>query len=135
MAKRGPPLTVINWKKVDSLCKKQNTGEEIASKIDVDYDTLQTACKREKGMKFSEYFLLKRKAGNVSLRKRQWMLAMEGNPTMLIWLGKQYLGQADKIEEKSTQVHLQTEFDFSTLDDEQRGMMRNLLKSNDKDGA
>ena len=32
---------------------------------------------------------------NVSLRRRQFELAMAGNPTMLIWLGKQRLGQRD----------------------------------------
>jgi hypothetical protein len=32
----------------------------------------------------------------VALRRRQFKAADDGNPTMLIWLGKQYLGQADK---------------------------------------
>jgi AcrR family transcriptional regulator len=35
---------------------------------------------------------------NASLRQRQFRTAMEGNPGMLIWLGKQYLGQRDKQE-------------------------------------
>jgi hypothetical protein len=34
----------------------------------------------------------------VALRRRQFKAADDGNPTMLIWLGKQYLGQADKPE-------------------------------------
>jgi len=34
-----------------------------------------------------------RTCGCVALRKMQWDLAMSGNTTMLIWLGKQYLGQ------------------------------------------
>ncbi|MEC5289401.1 MULTISPECIES: hypothetical protein [unclassified Aurantimonas] len=36
--------------------------------------------------------------GLASLRRRQFKAANDGNPTMLIWLGKQYLGQADKQE-------------------------------------
>lgn len=32
----------------------------------------------------------------VRLRQKQLELALSGNVTMLIWLGKQYLGQADK---------------------------------------
>jgi hypothetical protein len=40
----------------------------------------------------------KRQAGFVSLRRKQYELAMAGNATMLIFLGKQYLGQADKRE-------------------------------------
>lgn len=33
-----------------------------------------------------------------SLRRAQLQLAMSGSPAMLIWLGKQYLGQSDKQE-------------------------------------
>jgi hypothetical protein len=31
----------------------------------------------------------------IELRKKQWELAMDGDVRMLIWLGKQYLGQKD----------------------------------------
>lgn len=34
----------------------------------------------------------------VSLRRKQWAAAKKGNVTMLIWLGKQYLGQKDRQE-------------------------------------
>lgn len=34
----------------------------------------------------------------MSLRQKQYKLAMKGNVTMLIWLGKQHLGQSDKRE-------------------------------------
>jgi hypothetical protein len=34
--------------------------------------------------------------GRASLRRRQFKAADAGNATMLIWLGKQYLGQSDK---------------------------------------
>jgi len=29
---------------------------------------------------------------------------MEGNPTMLVWLGKNWLGQTDKLETAITQL-------------------------------
>lgn len=32
------------------------------------------------------------------LRKKQIQLAMKGNLGMLVWLGKQYLGQSEKQE-------------------------------------
>jgi hypothetical protein len=35
---------------------------------------------------------------NISLRRRQVELAMSGNAAMLIWLGKQLLGQRDKAD-------------------------------------
>lgn len=36
--------------------------------------------------------------GKATLRRLQWKSAMKGNAIMQIWLGKQYLGQADKLE-------------------------------------
>ena len=43
--------------------------------------------------------------GKISLRRSQLKLADSGNCTMNIWLGKQYLGQTDKVESdnKNTQ--------------------------------
>jgi len=35
---------------------------------------------------------------NASLRKKQFDLAMNGNATMLVWLGKNLLGQTDRQE-------------------------------------
>lgn len=35
---------------------------------------------------------------NSSLRRRQYLEAMKGNTTMLVWLGKQRLNQKDKSE-------------------------------------
>lgn len=36
--------------------------------------------------------------GQISLRRKQIELANNGNATMLIWLGKNHLGQSDKSE-------------------------------------
>lgn len=43
-----------------------------------------------------------REAGKASLRRKQWEKAMDGNIVMLIWLGKQYLGQSDRTISDST---------------------------------
>ncbi len=39
-----------------------------------------------------------RAEGDMSLRRKQHELAMSGDRVMLIWLGKNRLGQADKVE-------------------------------------
>jgi len=96
--KKGRPLVDIDWDKVDSMCKIQCTGDEIASVLNIHYDTLHNACKREKGMNFSDYLPQKALAGKASLRRTQWKTATGGNPTMQIWLGKNMLGQTDKQE-------------------------------------
>ena len=96
--KRGPEPTEIDWPTVDKLCLIQCTGEEIASVLNISYDTLERACKREKKTKLAEYIGQKKEGGKASLRRKQWKLVEAGNATMCIWLGKQYLGQTDKQE-------------------------------------
>ena len=39
-----------------------------------------------------------RAVGRTTLRRQQWQRAEAGSDTMLIWLGKQLLGQKDKID-------------------------------------
>ena len=94
--KTGRPQFEIDWPKVDGMCAIHCTGEEIAGVLGCDYDTLVAAIKREHGLTFSEYFAQKSANGKVSLRRRQYSAAMEGDRTMQIWLGKQWLGQAEK---------------------------------------
>ena len=94
----GRPQFEVDWKLVANLLRIQCTGEEIAGSIGCSYDTLERACKREHGIGFADYSQQKRSEGKASLRRNQWKAAEAGNPTMLIWLGKQMLGQADKIE-------------------------------------
>lgn len=94
----GRSLTEIDWPTVDKLCLIQCTGEEIASVLNVSYDTLERACKREQQTKFADYIAQKKEGGKASLRRQQWKLVEAGNATMCIWLGKQYLGQKDKQE-------------------------------------
>jgi hypothetical protein len=101
--KNGRPLIEIDWKKVDAMCQIQCTGEEIASVLDIDYSTLERACKREHKVGFADYIGQKKLGGKASLRRNQWKLAENGNATMLIWLGKNYLGQKDSMDESETE--------------------------------
>jgi len=99
--KTGRPLTDINWKMLESLALIQCTGEEMASVLNVDYKTIERACKRENNVSFGEWIEQKRAGGKASLRKMQYDNAKNGNVTMQIWLGKNWLGQKDKSEEES----------------------------------
>ncbi|MHB8276373.1 MAG: hypothetical protein ACYDIA_01800 [Candidatus Humimicrobiaceae bacterium] len=98
MAKMGRPIKEIDYRILDKLCAIQCTEEEIALWFECTVDTIENAIKRDKGKTFSEYFAQKRKTGRISLRRKQWEIAMTGNVVMLIWLGKQYLDQIDKQE-------------------------------------
>ena len=35
----------------------------------------------------------------MSLRRKQYEVALSGNPSMLIWLGKNVLGQSDQVQQ------------------------------------
>ena len=96
--KNGRPRKEINWKQLYSLCEIQCTQEEIASVLDICVDTIDTRCKEEHELSFSEIYKKHAEKGKKSLRRAQFSKAIEGNTTMLVWLGKQYLGQRDKTE-------------------------------------
>lgn len=97
--KTGRPKIQINWEEFDKLCTMQCTLEEMASWFGCSEDTLERRCKEDKKLRFADYFKKRSSGGRISLRRSQFKAAIEGNVTMLIWLGKQYLGQKDKIEE------------------------------------
>ena len=102
--KGGRPRAVIDYKTLQKLCAIHCTGEECAAILGVDYDTLDTALKRDKHGGFSEYFKKHSAKGKMSLRRRQFEQAESGNTTMLVWLGKQYLGQTDKVDQHLDQT-------------------------------
>lgn len=92
-----PAQDRIDKKKFENLCGLQCTLEEVCGFFDINDKTLNSWCKKTYGTTFYEVFKEKRGIGKISLRRMQWKLA-EKNPSMAIFLGKQYLGQKDKIE-------------------------------------
>lgn len=86
------------FQKVKNLCAIQCTGEEVAAVMGVDYDTLNRLLRDKYGMQFGEFYKIHSSEGRASLRRSQWKAAEKGNSALLVWLGKQYLGQTDKIE-------------------------------------
>lgn len=95
--KGGRPPKIIDKKQFEKLCSIQCTKEEVASFFNCSEDTIERWCKKEYNECFAVVFSQKRGIGKISLRRSQFQLA-EKNPTMAIWLGKQYLGQTDKQE-------------------------------------
>lgn len=105
MARTGRPKIEINWNEVEGMAKVHATLEDIASHIGVHKDTLLKRCKREFKMTFSEYLEQKRAYVRNNLRRKQIETAMSGNVTMQIWLGKQMLGQTEKVEQTNRNTH------------------------------
>jgi hypothetical protein len=94
------------WKQFEQLCAIQCTKLEICDWFDIDDKSLEKYVNKRYNLSFSEVFRRKRTKGFISLRRKQYQAAMEsGDKTLLIWLGKQWLGQTDKQEiEHSGQV-------------------------------
>lgn len=116
---RGRPPKVIDWKKVELMCKILCTESEIASVLEIHIDTLYDKCKEEHGMIFPEYYKQFSDQGKMSMRRAQYKKALEGHPTMLIWLGKQMLGQRDQVEFSNAQP-IQLGYDPSKLGDDDK---------------
>ena len=103
-AKRGRPPKDIDWLAVERMCKIQCTEAEIAAIIEVHIDTLYEKCKAQHGVIFPEFFKKHSEDGKMSLRRAQYKKAVvDGHPTMLVWMGKQILGQRDHMEFSNAQ--------------------------------
>jgi len=94
--KGGRPKIVVDWKEVEKLCGLHCTGEEIASFMEISYDTLNRRCHEDHDCGFADYIKQKSSAGKISLRRMQYATAQAGNVSMQIWLGKNWLGQSDQ---------------------------------------
>jgi hypothetical protein len=94
----GRPKKTIDLVELKKLCEMQCTAHEICGFFGIHEETLNRIVKDEYGITFPEYFEQSRCTGKAALRRRQFQTAMDGNPTMLIWLGKNWLGQVDKQE-------------------------------------
>ncbi|MFB5619516.1 MAG: hypothetical protein ACE5RC_00085 [Nitrosopumilus sp.] len=103
------PKTNINWLEVDMYLEAGCTGTEIAGFLGIHPDTLYIHCQENHKMGFSSYSQQKKSRGDALLRKRQFDIAMEGDKTILIWLGKCRLGQQEldslKEREKEDKRH------------------------------
>ena len=68
-----------------------------------------------------------------SLRAKQFELAMRGNPTMLVWLGKLELGQTDRQQFSGHFEH--EHVDLSRLSDQQLDEIERIMASADRDNS
>lgn len=95
------PKAQIDWSKVGKLCQAGCSGVGIASQLGIDEATLRKRCEQDNKVSFSEFRQLNLQSGNDLLKAKQFELAMKGDKTMLVWLGKQRLGQTDKAETRT----------------------------------
>ena len=83
----GRPPFIVDYETVRKLSRIQCTQQEIADFLGCSLNKL------EKDKEFIRVYKKHIGEGRMSLRRKQWKAAEEGNTTMLVWLGKQYLNQ------------------------------------------
>lgn len=88
----------IDKKYFENLCGMFCTLDEIASFFDCTTRTIQNWCKKTYGKPFSDVYKEKSAKGKISLRQAQLKIAQH-NAQMAMWLGKQYLDQADGMKD------------------------------------
>lgn len=104
MAKKtGRPRIEIDKTQFEKLCSIMCTEEEVAGFFGCSVDTIERFCKREYEKTFAEIYKTFGSYGKISLRRTQFKLA-EKSPAMAIFLGKNYLGQKDTIEQTITAI-------------------------------
>lgn len=88
------PKKELDGEQIRELAGFGLTAAEIAAFLRCSQDTIER--------RFADVIKAGRDNLSASLKRRQVMLALDGNVAMLIWLGKQYLGQREKVEHKQS---------------------------------
>lgn len=93
---KAAPDPFVTAEKVEALAALGMNGTDIAAYFGTSKSTISK--------KYAAIIEKGRERLKVSLRQAQIKAALEGSNVMLIWLGKQLLGQSDKIETKNDHV-------------------------------
>ena len=108
--KVGRPKTQIDLDLAEKLGRIQCTLTECSAILEVPLGTLSNHSELQEAFKRGQ------QQGKMSLRRLQFKHA-ETNPTMCIWLGKQYLGQMDTpVLEEDSEFELIDNWGKSKLD-------------------
>jgi len=93
----------LDTEQVEKLSGFGCTNTEIASFFGCDESLIRKS--------YSEFLTKGRDKGKIRLRQLQWRAAERGNVSMMIWLGKQVLGQVDRQEVEHIRPIDEIEFD------------------------
>lgn len=107
------PKASIDAEDVEKLAAIHCTVDEIASVLGVHKRTLER--------RFAAVIEAGRNRGKMSLRRKQYEMARDGNVALLIWLGKQLLDQRDKRDSFNDET-------YKTTNDEKTKRMFDLVE-------
>lgn len=116
MARPRKELTDEDFDKLVAMVRIQCTQDEICAIFGMTKETLNARLQERGEESFSTLYKKHSDEGKASLRRMQWKAAENGNVGMLVWLGKQMLGQSDKQEVKSETTERVVKFTWGSHD-------------------
>lgn len=113
----GRPKTAIDWDRVGQSIMMGSSATQTAAFFGISVDTLYTRCKKDLNQDFTAFCQEKRASGDKLLHQTQFEVAVKNkNTSMLIWLGKQRLGQREN--EQTITVTPETAIQFRAVMDQ-----------------
>ena len=99
----------LDWEKLDAILQFGARLLDAQDILGLGRETIREKIKERFDMTFTEYRELRMSKMRMKLLQKQYDVAMSGNVTMLIWLGKQHLKQTEKTEtvHKGENVNIQ----------------------------
>lgn len=97
MTKTGPKETELDWQQLNNYLELGASCVDCSEFLGVSEDKIQDHIRKYHNKTFLQYRNSKLTKKRMKLREKQMEVAMEGSVLMLIWLGKQELGQSDRV--------------------------------------
>lgn len=98
-------IITLDWEKIAGWVEAGCDGIQCAAMMGVHPDTIYERCVQEHNTKWTDWAAKQRASGDAMLLAAQYRKAVkDAHPTMMIWLGKQRLGQKenpDSLEERA----------------------------------
>jgi len=129
--KFGRPAIEIDFDILENLCRMFCTLEEIAGCFSCSEDTIQRRIREEYDMTFAEYWKQFSAHGKMSLRRKQFESAMNGNTALLIYLGDKFLESPAKLEKPKDGKNDTDPNDISTMSEEEIEQELKDMEEND----
>jgi len=114
----GRPKTILDPQKAEIFGRFRATYETMADYFQCSEQTIRRTMQDEDS-EFCKAYKTAIANTKMALSEMQLKKAMEGNVTMLIWLGKQYLGQSDKTEIDHTSKGEQIVLNITSKEDKE----------------
>lgn len=104
---------------------------DCADKFNCSEDTIVRYIKKNYGMNFAEFSDKKKSAVRMKLREKQIQMALKGNVALLIFLGKNILGQSDKQDITQTSNVVELKYNLKESPSELRKRLKESLESSE----